>query len=880
MMSYVAGNERSFVRSTYVLLLLILISSMFGGKDAIASYNIASDSSVSSSPYIGATIKYLFDGIVDDASENTLVMLAPLAPRIGGGVQLVYEFKYPENVKVTGVNIFQCSYRNGRSPAKVYKFDGDITGAGKYTENLVKENEGIGGRWYKYNFNKPISLRAIRFSSLEWDKKQKGPNYGVPAICEIEIFSEAPLLHKKDSRELNENVRLLESVSGTQVSLATKNASEGLSWSKQFPRGIFTTMWKYWSPGKPYDYKNNLATLKKISDTGANRLWLYPAATAERHKKISYTVPQTEYNKTYALRRLTGEKQWAGKEKYRIYPFPSDIVIGSKNNILKELTGQAHAVNLGLIVNQRLLPYGLEGWDFPRVFKPEIYPCILSSPIVKESAKKLVKELLASGVDGVAIGGDEFFYHGHTGLHEDTAEYCRISDENMKQACQPTCQALFETNTAFKVPLTQGDTEKDRAWQLFEYNQLAELFSSVADEIKNEGDDKVVTSLFRPGEVKRAAYGVAYDIMGSKGKISEMSSDPLWANDNFNGHYYIANETKKLVAASVERKGIVTLQTTPHYDEQPFKRPIMVYGSAISALMHGAKGINYYKDEYIYTDNINSPLSWVTKVFQLISYLDDNGLQEYKPPSNIAVLYSRSSEDWWSLKYPRDPVRGYYPTIFQNSVMEVLFRNGIPYELFYLDQPDSLSTIKDADLIIVPFASSINADSFQYIQQAKNAGTNIVWLGGDGEIDEVGNEYKGKLRSLLHINDADMNMLELGEYESFSSNLISILRRSLPSGLPLQCSSLLGDADVECSMLSNGKDYLIFMQNWDKKDIRLNIKSALKEGAYDCELIDLEKRSKFTIDGEVNCSENTLNDFHVDLKQGDVKIIFAKYKMN
>ena len=53
-----------------------------------------------------------------------------------------------------------------------------------------------------------------------------------------------------------------------------------------------------------------------------------------------------------------------------------------------------------------------------------------------------------------------------------------------------------------------------------------------------------------------------------------------------------------------------------------------------------------------------------------------------------------------------------------------------------------------------------------------------------------------------------------------------------------------------------------------------------KNGSYECEILDLESVSKFTIDGKTDCTDDALSDFHLYLLPGDVKIISVKSKVN
>ena len=90
-----------------------------------------------------------------------------------------------------------------------------------------------------------------------------------------------------------------------------------------------------------------------------------------------------------------------------------------------------------------LLPYGLQGWDFPRVADPKVYPSVLSSSFVRDASTTLYKEFMDAGVDGIALGGDEFFLYGATAAGEDASPVCRDRAGLPRDICKPTSKELF-----------------------------------------------------------------------------------------------------------------------------------------------------------------------------------------------------------------------------------------------------------------------------------------------------------------------------------------------------------------------------------------------------------------------------------------------------
>ena len=848
--------------------LWLMAAFLVAGRGAVgADRNIAPEAEISARPYIGATLAYLVDGKAADTPDNTLVMAAPLAPRLDGGVPLWLTFSFGRTVPVSGIRIYQNRYRNGRTPARHYVFEADTNGDGDYDAILVEETKGEGGQWFDYRLRDARGVTGIRFRTLGWGEGRKGPNYGVPAVAEIEILTP---LERSGKREANREISGVEVRAHPVGSLSER--LKGLKeppWLEQFPRGLFTTMWRFWTPARNYDRRRVDDLLASIRRLGANRLWLYPEATGRIGRFENVDFPEDDFARHYTKRRKEKERQWAGRGLYRLYPFPSQVVPGYRENVLARLTDAAHRHNLGVIVNQRLLPYGLQGWDFPRVYRPEEYPCPLSATVVRKTAVQLVRELMQAGADGVALGGDEFFFHGHSGRHEELSPYCRTEQAKRSGACVPTCETLFREAYGMEIPAEPGKAgEAAFAWQLFQYERLAELFGVLAEEVRRH--DGIVTSLFRPGEVKRMAYGVAYDIMGLQAGIDEMGSDPLWTNDNFNGHYYIANETKKLMAASPKHAAVVTLQTTPYYDKRDYQRPVMVYGSAISALMHGAKGINYYKEEYLTGYDAAGAARWVAKVFSLIRYLEQEGLTAFDPPRNIVLLYSRSSEDWWRMRYPGDAIKGGYPVLIQNAVMEVLFRAGIPFDMYYLDQPETWKGLDKTDLVLVPFGYSVSDEAWKHLKELHERGVGVWWMSQAPTLDERGRRKPRSLPFPSGVFSFDRSGQGMPPYRILKQRILEQLNGWPGLQLPGICRS---DGDVECGILVNDRRRLLFLLNWGERPARVQLSVSLEAGHYRCEMMDLDKvyRLKFTDDR--SCDADSLKSAVFHLDPGAVNIV-------
>jgi len=858
------GAARPRAPHQFSAVLLALAASYGASAGEGDSRNIAGLAQIAAIPYVGADVEYLTDGKVPEL-ENTLVFAAPLAPRLGGGTPLVYEFTYRKQVQVEGFGVFQYAARGGRRPADKFYFAIDADGDGKYEERVVSEPSAAAGKWMRYTLEVPRIVRGVRFVASEFDRSP-GPNYGVPAVAEIEIRGRGITEEPKGSPD-SAAFRL--ELEGPEH-WSTVEDPATLHWGMQYPRAVVTNMWRFWSRANGYQALTSFRAFEYYKSLGANRIYIYPELTAALGESNDDLVfPADPINRRYALRRQEREDPWSRKGLFRFYPFPSEVVIGHRDNILQRFTRHAHDHNLGVFVNQRLLPYGVHGWDFPRVFKQDQYPCLLSSKFVWKSAATLYEEVAAAGVDGLFLGGDEFFYHGHPDYLQPHQPRCETPDTN----CSASCAQLFEGRYPVHR-LGSADLVTKAMWQEFEYNRLAELFGHLSTVVKNVNPSVITTTWFRPGEVKRMAYGVAYDAMGEAGGIDEMSSDPLWANDNFNGRLYVANEVKRLAGAARTRKASVVLQTTPFYDGRAFSRPVMIYGAALSAVMNGATGIGFYKDEYWLPPGQTPSGEIVKDVFHLIEALDREGLEDFSVPRGLALLYSRASEDVWALEHPRSTVAAGLPISYQNAVMEVLFRHGIPFDLYYLDQPESLDRLKEYKAVLVPFSHAVSDAALMKLEVAADRGTRILWMKGDAKRDQYGRP-RAEMDLGSDFGDSfARNAPPLRTYSEFSVRLLEWLKRTAEAAIPMQCSA---NGDVECGLLTDEESYLLFVTNWSETSDRVRFRAKVNPGKYRIVGYGLKGVYRGSISGESVVTAERISDFQMEILPGAAYVLkFAR----
>jgi hypothetical protein len=833
-----------------------------------AETNVAPYSKIRSTPYVGAAITYLTDGKLASPNDNTLMLGAPLPIR-AGEMPLQYEFSFPQRVRVAGVRLFQHDTR-GRRPASGYVIELDTEGNRHYPTTIVTETRGRGGEWIAYRVSPPVTAFGLRFRTTHFPTGP-GPNYGAPAIEEFEIFSDTDL--PIASPRLLPAAPVLEADLArakdikTEVSKATPRED-----SAQFRRGVFGSMWLYWSAGRKYSAQDSAGKIALLQRLKVNRYWLYPGVYVPNRTDYPFLTLPANRDYLYFIDRQLGHLNASGSKQMRIVPFSSGVVPGYRDNVLAPFVAQMHKAGVRVIANESLLPYGLHGWDFPRVTDPKVYPSVLSSSFVRDASTTLYKEYMEAGIDGLALGGDEFFLYGAAGIDEDASPVCKDADGQTKDICKPTSKELFKQRFGIDPdPSRRTFSPLVAKWTVFKYEQLARLFANYAQMMKTANPDAIVTSIFRPGEENRPAYGIAYDVMGSMGAVTEMSSNPYWSHDSYLGHYYFANETKKLIGASRVRTAAVTLQTTPNSDRNGYRDPMMVYGPAFSALMHGARGVHFYKQDYLFADGKNDPGPWVEKFFNLTAFLESKGLFEYRVPKAVALLYSRASEDWWQLAHAANPVESAEATLYQNAVMEALFRSGIPFDLYYLDQPSSLDEVSNYAVAILPYPYSIGTAAVAKIRDALNRGTKIVSLQRKGEVDEFGNPYqKPALDALPGLDHLTIDLAR-SNYVEFSAQLMPMVLKRLGGRPPLTVDS--NGKDVECAVWERRDSRWVFCLNWERQVVDINLGLSLAEGTYTASVITLEQETPAGIGGKSTLAAADLERFRLVLAPGEVKIV-------
>lgn len=848
------------------ILILILISIACPVFSAI---NIAPYSEIISVPYIGETTQYLVDGIILSKKEdNTQMLVAPLPIRIGNSIKVRYEFTLPDSYELSHVRIYQLKPTAGRNSAKSFVISIDTDNNGICDKTIVTEDAGKTDMWQQYHFSDHPIISKLCFLTNKL-KINKGPNYGGPVISEFEIYiNNKNEIKKNDINTIDwKKIQLLEDspesfqkIDNLLIDTLPNNSKHNIN------RGVLSSMWLYWNPDTEYSSKRVNKKIHQLTLLGATHLWLYPHAYSNKVNFEEWTKPADRISQFYS-------KQVNNKsKKERIMSFPNRLLPASKINILKKMTEQLHENNINIIVNESILPIDSIGWTFPRIPNATKFPSLCSDYVRKES-RHFYKSIVDSDIDGLVLGGDEFFLYDNGRDDKSFPEICKINGL-ISDKCKPTCSELFYSETGKNTPTNTRDYSKTNAqWKIFRYRMIAKWFLEYKTSFTDNNNNLTTTTLLRPGEYNKTDYGAAYDIIGNNESIDIMSSDPYWSNNNYLGHYYFANEVKKLLAANNKRKAEVTLQATPLFTNTGYEDPLMLVGPVFSSVMHGATGINFYRQDLLFSKNIYKSGVLVSKIFKLLKYINQLGFSNPQNSKDVAILYSRASEDWWRLKNQKNVNKSVQAHIYQNSVLEVMFREGVDFDLFYLDNNKVLNNLEDYKIVIIPFPYSITKNSIIKIKYHLEKGINIVVFNSRGEVDELGIEYPEPRLAFLNESQFKNISIDYTTYIDFKNEIFKVLDSTLDK--PYSLVNNRNGHDIECNILrhQSNNDIMLICINWDIKSYPLALSLKLPYNNYKIDKITLDGVVPLVINGNSKISSTELENFNIQVSSKEFFIL-------
>ncbi len=720
----------------------MLVSTTFAEEQ----FNIAPWARLSSTPYAGFSLTRLVDGrVIQGMDKVPQYAVVPDFPsriyqtdmRLGARVN----FAFPRAFTVTRIRIFKQGFSSegvSFSMARRYIIMADTSGNGNYARKLgVIETDK--GEWQELKVEPAVPCMGIRI-------RAEGGNSAVYwGVSEVEIMARGKA---SATREIT-GPRL--------VRKSTAPLTDVILKQDNLHRTLF--LW-----GMGHFTKPEWAI--KVKELGANTILLYPHISGSMAKleKGEYSLP-VDKEALYYFNRGIQLKKERGKSSLHLASWPSRVLPGTRENLLKKVIDTFHELGIKVIVSIsfNVIPfdmvkhYGHGGQSDWHGVHP--CPCMISDDFLARIGSRLYTEILQNGADGVTLGGDEMYAEGH-----------RLNNMSPYDPCiRRFCRKYGYDH----LPLDAEDSLAYRRWEIFEYNGIANLFRTWNRAAKRARRDAITSCLpLSPAWQYDVMWdGVAPDILGFNSGMDYLTTD----------YYRPLTTIKRLIAASPNRRGGYVWRLgffgPRSHGYSPFDRPIDLLGPALANL--GQTGgqlasLEFYENRHVFVlkddrENRARGFALTQNMMRMIKQLQARGITEALPAHDVAVLYSRASCDWWQLRHgyiqsksptmmrrmwgkewPREFTSRITPERTQanyrqmdgftwhQAVIDLLTSRGYGYDVFYLDQPRALRNISDYKVLVVPFAYSISRQAAAVIRQAAARGVKVVLLNRVGDTDEWG----------------------------------------------------------------------------------------------------------------------------------------------
>ena len=371
---------------------------------------------------------------------------------------------------------------------------------------------------------------------------------------------------------------------------------------------------------------------------------------------------------------------------------------------------------------------------------------------------------LAAAYDfaGISLVPDEYnwFYSGYEesyGKHPDpvVAEYYK----NLPAMCAcPVCQKLYQGQFGAPLPkLAKGETFPDQTqpylnYLKHRYDSATGWLARSAAAVHAANPAIRADSLLCVTPICSDFWwgpGIAWDRLGETG-MDFPTTDPYIQLHNYLGdstHWYVTETAAHLTGSTPKRQCGIVLEASRLQPEFREMDPVEIYGSALSAVCHGAKELAWWHyshltDETPVTAHADVSRACVRGVYGLLKEADP-WLADLKPGPKVALLYSRASDDGWRFYSEPQPapwlgaaekdVR--HSAVAQKEVLYTLFRRGVPTDLYYLESAtaDQLAKYR---AIIVPFPLAISDAQAAMLAELAERGQHIILMSECGGLDE------------------------------------------------------------------------------------------------------------------------------------------------
>ncbi len=505
-------------------------------------------------------------------------------------------------------------------------------------------------------------------------------------------------------------------------------------------------------------------------------------------------------------------------------------------DLLKELTDTLHAHGLKVYV----------------IFLGRFMECYVG-PKDKDGWQTLLEEVAARGVDGLSLCHDEAFY----GLEKPEGK-TRPKDDPVRLAFQKR----FGPAADLPESIWQ-DTVDYKRWTVYCYEQLGERFRRYRDAVRKVNPKCEAFAIIGSHAVSannRMTYCLAYDVIGHVADLDYLGTD------------YQEAETRVWAASARNRRAAMEIFVPPSVRE------------GIQAALQGARLIAWYRYNYI---GLQKSTDHRRREIAFLNALERWGVTRARTPGALAVLASRASEDWWDNDHGTNwlgdnPVakQGFWTARLVNQFLNA---NGYPYDLYYLDQPETLKDIGRYKVLFLPFPYAVSKQAAAALAKAQAGGSRLLIAQQLGEVNEVGERHERPILSDLVRKGRDdgsvvylpRNLVEWEIDPAFTEEFGKALDEVLGEAKPLSLHK--HGCNVEAYLAEAGpREKFLTLINWQDSEAEFEVGLPLPDGAYRLLTVaasDPAAECAALLDGKDTVPGAALRRFAVKLAGGDVRLL-------
>jgi hypothetical protein len=623
---------------------------------------------------------------------------------------------------------------------------------------------------------------------------------------------------------------------------------------------------------KPVEMKPLVVEKRRFRRMICADLWMWGADASKKDSKV------LDYRNNEAFRRTVAQvKQMhvdsilidlTNSSCWNLMPWPSKVCNGTNENILKAVIDALHAEGLEVFVEiiHNIAPFETIKWHYPeeetsRYPEMKQYPSIIHGDHVKQNWLTIMDEIMACGADGVGISSDEQYYKGHF------METFPKDDPGRR---------LYRERFGHELPEHEEDSLAFRQWIQMRHEGICDLFGYWTSELKKKYPN-IYTNTMLMHWAHAYSYitetGIPVDMLGARGGITEIGSDYM-------GPYGI-----RMAAAANGWRRATMLHNGDMWPHPPLPA-IHFYGTTLWNIMYGAGSVNYWRCNYV-VDNGHAPA--LTCAYQMANDLEALGVWDARPPRQIALLSSRASIDWWQIaawwgKHDNPDwdraIEGGRGWFADECVFNILQQNGYPFDWFFMDYPDRLEELEQYRVIVIPFAYSVSRQAAERIEAAVRKGAKVLLLDGrDGPTNEWGEPHPEPVLKHLaaagHVALLQDDILAHGGTDRFAQKVTGAIDAALGAGHPFKLHRY--GAKVDATVLEKTpRERFVFLINWEKKPVRVDIQMHMPEGKYEVLVRDETAWHRGSIGGREEPAAALLESFSMTLESEKPCVLYIK----